>query len=189
MSFVRNPAEKPTFLEKLEARREAKYLKRIKQMSGWHARWRNQASRRKLVIAHEAGLLVMLLSGIALIGALTGALPGLLAIVWSLATLVMIVVWTSLNITVDMIDSAPISLLDEYQQDQLLNLRGFTYRCFNYFGIVLCVALVFVGTYVMNYEPDWGRYVPYGFGIFGTVVFLFLATLPTVVYAWNLPDE
>lgn len=189
MPFVRTATEKPTFLERLEARREAKYLKRIEQMSGWLPRWRNQAGRRKLVIAFEACLVLMLLSGIALIGALIDMFPSWLGLVWAAVSFIMMFVWTSLNITVDMIDSAPISLLDEYQQDQILSLRGLTYRCYTYFGLAAFLSLIFVGTFVLNENPDWGHYIPYSVGIFGIVAFLFISTLPTVVYAWNLRDE
>lgn len=88
-----------------------------------------------------------------------------------------------------MVDSAPTSLLDEYQQEQILNLRGLTYRCFTYFGLVAFLALVLVGTYVLNEQPAWGHYIPYSFGIFGIIAFLYISTLPTVVYAWNLRDD
>ena len=131
----------------------------------------------------------MLLSGIALLGSLTDIFPGWLSLLWPVISLIMVVVWTSLNITVDMVDSAPTSLLDEYQQEQILNLRGLTYRCFTYFGLVTFLALVLVGTYVLNAQPDWGHYIPYSFGIFGIIAFLYISTLPTVVYAWNLRDD
>lgn len=189
MPTIRTESEAPSFFEKLEARRDAKYTKRVEQMSGWLTQWRNQASRRKLVIAFEVCLVLMLLSGIALLGSLTDTFPGWLSLLWPVISFIMIFVWTSLNITVDMVDSAPISLLDEYQQEQILNLRGLTYRCFTYFGLVAFLALVLVGTYVLNEQPDWGRYIPYSFGIFGIVAFLYISTLPTVVYAWNLRDD
>ncbi|MDK6717702.1 hypothetical protein QP297_25790, partial [Escherichia coli] len=86
--------------------------------------------------------MLMLLSGIALLGSLTDISPGWPSLLWSATSLIMIFVWTSLNITVDMVDSAPSSLLDEYQQEQILNLRGLTYRCFLYFGLVSFLALV-----------------------------------------------
>ena len=175
--------------EKMEARREAKYLKRLEQTSGWLPRWRNQAARRRLVITFEGCLVLMLISGIALIGAMSDMLSNAFGGAWSTMTLIMMVVWASLNITVDMIDSAPISLLDEYQQDQILSLRGLTYRCYTYFGLVVFLSLILVGVTVMSDKPDWGHYIPYSFGIFGTVVFLFISTLPTVIYAWNLRDE
>ena len=133
--------------------------------------------------------MLMLLSGIALLGSLTDIFPGWLSLPWPVISLIMIVVWTSLNITVDMVDSAPISLLDEYQQEQILNLRGLTYRCFLHFGLVSFLALVLVGTYVLNAQPDWGYYIPYSFGIFGIIAFLYISSLPTVVYAWNLRDD
>ncbi len=189
MPPIQTDIETPTFLEKLEARREAKYVKRVEQMSTWLPRWRNQSARRKLVIALEVCLVLMLISGIALLGALTDVFPSWPSLLWPATSLVMIFVWTGLNITVDMVDSAPIALLDEYQQEQILNLRGLTYRCFTYFGLVSFLALVLVGTYVLNAQPDWGHYIPYSFGIFGIVIFLFISTLPTVVYAWNLRDE
>lgn len=189
MPTIRTESETPSFFEKLEARREAKYTKRVEQMSGWLTKWRNQAARRKLVIAFEVCLVLMLLSGIALLGSLTDISPGWPSLFWPATSLIMIFVWTSLSITVDMVDSAPSSLLDEYQQEQILNLRGLTYRCFLYFGLVSFLALVLVGTYVLNAQPDWGHYIPYSFGIFGIVIFLFISTLPTVVYAWNLRDD
>lgn len=189
MPTIRTENATPSFFEKLEARREAKYTKRVEQMSSWLPKWRNQAARRKLVIAFEVCLVLMLLSGIALLGTLTDIFPGWLSLLWPVISLIVIVVWTSLNITVDMVDSAPSSLLDEYQQEQILNLRGLTYRCFLYFGLVSFLALVLVGTYVLNAQPDWGYYIPYSFGIFGIVIFLFISSLPTVVYAWNLRDD
>nr|WP_120492141.1 hypothetical protein [Corynebacterium lactis] len=189
MVFPAPTTDRQTFLEKIEARREAKYLKRVEQMSGWLPGWRNQSGRRKLVVAFLASLVLLLLSGIALIFALADILPYWVTLAWSAVSLLMIAVWTCLNITVDMIDSAPLSLLDEYQQDQILGLRALTYRCYTYFGLVFFVSLIFVGTYVMTEKPSWGSYIPYGFGIFGIVAFLFISTLPTVVYAWNLRDD
>ena len=46
-----------------------------------------------------------------------------------------------------------------------------------------------MGTYVLNEQPAWGHYIPYSFGIFGIIAFLYISTLPTVVYAWNLRDD
>ena len=63
MPTIRTENATPNFFEKLEARREAKYTKRVEQMSGWLTKWRNQAARRKLVIAFEVCLVLMLLSG------------------------------------------------------------------------------------------------------------------------------
>ncbi|OFT68567.1 hypothetical protein HMPREF3130_10805 [Corynebacterium sp. HMSC14B06] len=189
MPTIRTENATPSFFEKLEARREAKYTKRVEQMSSWLPKWRNQAARRKLVIAYEVCVVLMLLSGIALLGSLTDMFPGWLSLLWPVVSLILIFVWTSLNITVDMVDSAPISLLDEYQQEQILNLRGLTYRCYTYFGLTVFLALLIVGVPVMNSQADWGHYVPYSFGVVGIVIFLFISTLPTVVYAWNLRDD
>ncbi|MEM0810634.1 MULTISPECIES: hypothetical protein [Corynebacterium] len=189
MPTIRTENATPSFFEKLEARREAKYTKRVEQMSSWLPKWRNQAARRKLVIAYEVCVVLMLLSGIALLGSLTDMFPGWLSLLWPVVSLILIFVWTSLNITVDMVDSAPISLLDEYQQEQILNLWGLTYRCYTYFGLTVFLALLIVGVPVMNSQADWGHYVPYSFGVVGIVIFLFISTLPTVVYAWNLRDD
>lgn len=178
-----------SFLQRVEARREAKYIKRVKLISSFLRGWRNQASRRKLVVAFELSGALLLISGIGLMASLADAIPSWFGYLWFAATLLMMVLWTCLNITVDMIDSAPLTLLDEYQREQIQNLRALTYLCYTRLGLAFFLALIPVGTYVMNVQPEWGSFIPYGFGIFGIVTYIFVSTLPTVAYAWNLRDD
>lgn len=178
-----------TFTHRAEERREAKYLKRKAQMSGWLPRFRNQRGRRSLVITFLASLLLMLVAGILLALSVTDVIGPGWGLGWMVMTFVLLISWTMLNITVDAIDSAPISCLDEYERAQIESLRSLVYRCFLYFGLVLLFVLVFLGTYVMSEEPSWGKNVPYFIGIFMMLPFLLLTSLPTLVFAWTLQDD
>lgn len=178
-----------SLFERLEARRESKYLRRVNRSSTYLRGWRNQRARRRLVVTLEIGMALLLLSGFALIASFTESVPGWFGVFWPVVTLMLMLAWSLLNITVDMIDSAPDALLDEYQREQLFALRALTYRCYNIFGIVFFLALILVGTNVLIVQAEWGFYAPYTFGIIGMVGLLFISTLPTVVYAWNLKDD
>lgn len=178
-----------TFTQRAEKRREARYLKRKAQMSGWLPGLRNQRSRRGLVAIFLASLLGLLVSGIFLALSITDVLSGAWSLGWMIMTFILLISWTTLNITVDAIDGAPMSCLDEYERAQIESLRSLVYRCFIHFGLVLLFVLVFLGTYVMSKEPSWGHYVPYFTGIFMLIPFLALTSLPTLVFAWTLPDD
>lgn len=174
---------------KSEARREARYAMRLEQVSSKLPSWRNQKVRRRLVMAFYIGLALLFLSGIALIGALNDSLPQWMSLGWMVMSILVAGIWTPLNTTVNLINQAPLSALDEYEAAQIESLRSLSYRCYNVLMTVVFAALIFLGTYIFMSEPSWGYLVPYATGCFGLVAYLALSSLPTTVYAWNLEDE
>jgi ribose/xylose/arabinose/galactoside ABC-type transport system permease subunit len=179
----------PTRKTKAQVRHEARYAKRLEQVSGKLPGWRNQKSRRTLVVAFYVMLALMFLSGIALIGSLNGSLPQWLSLGWMIVTVLAAVPWTMLNTTVNLISQAPLSALDEYEAAQIESWKSLTYQLYNVLTMIVFVVLIFLGTYIFVSEPSWGHLVPYTVGLFGIILYLALSTLPTTAYAWNLQDE
>ena len=178
-----------TYLERSDSRRGARYLRRRELLSAKFPRLRNQRARRGLIVAILLTLSFMILAGIALALTLVGSLPAPWSLAWLFGSGVLVVLWTLLSISVDAIDSAPLSVLDEYQRAQIESLRSFVYRCFLFLGLILLVVLLFLGSYIQAQQPSWSYQVPYFTGVVMFFPFMLLTMLPTMVIAWNQPDE
>lgn len=179
-----------TKLDRWQARRERRYLKQVDSMKAWLPKMRNQSARRKLVGVIVTTFVLFPVSGALLLYGLVNDDPALWVwIPWILATLVSIISWTLLNITIDAVDGAPSSLLDEYERSRIESLRSITYRAFTWVGLTAVIGMVVLGTIIMTTDPGWGKYVPYAFGVFGLPVYLALICFPSLVIAWTMTDD
>ncbi|MFC3850280.1 hypothetical protein ACFORJ_08900 [Corynebacterium hansenii] len=176
-------------LDRWQARRERKFHERREQMAGWFPKLRNRAMRRRLVVAQLVMLVLFAVAGVLLAAALTGAIATWWSLVWMVVTFIALPTWTILGIVTDNIDGAPASCLDEYERERVEGLRSLAYRAFTWLGLFTALALIIVGTWVMNDAPDWARYVPYFAGISFLVCFLAILSLPTIVIAWTMADD
>lgn len=178
-----------TVFTRMEQRRERNFLKHRAQTASWLPSFRNQPRRRLLVKLWTTGVIFMFFAAVLIaVGVLSDSAQPWLGLPWMLGTFAIMVVWIMLNITVDMIDSAPVACLDEYERKQVEGLRSFTYRVSLFLGLAGLLLLIFFGVWLMDVRPDWAAEVPYLVGIFATPVFLTITSLPTAVIAWNLTD-
>lgn len=182
-------AEPAGFLGRWQARRERTFLERREMMAGWFPGLRNRTMRRRLVVAYLALLALFVAAGGLLAAALLGAIPGWWGFGWMAVTFLAVPTWTILAIVTDNIDGAPTSCLDEYERERVEGLRSLAYRAFTWLGLVTALALVFLGSWVMNNGPEWGKYVPYFAGIAYLIAYLAILSLPTAVIAWTMADD
>lgn len=177
-------------LDRWQARRERKYANQLEQTQNWLPKWRNQKTRRRLVVALVTIFVLFPIFGVLILwGALGGGSMWIGGSPWLIATVAQVVLWTCLNITIDSVETAPASLLDEYERARMESLRSLAYKAFTWVGLVAVLGLVFLGTWLMVNEPDWAVYVPYSIGIFGLGIYLALISFPSLVIAWTMQDD
>ncbi|WP_295626579.1 hypothetical protein [uncultured Corynebacterium sp.] len=183
-------ADRAGFLERWQARRERTFLERREITSSWFPKLRNRDTRRKLVVFYLILIAAMLASGIALaVGLLSEGGSAWWGAPWAVFTVLLVGTWTTLVIVTDNIDGAPSSVLDEYERERVEGLRSLAYQCFTWFGMILCIGLVFFGTWLLQAEPEWAVAVPYLLGLATLIPYLVILSLPTAIIAWTMPDE
>lgn len=176
-------------LDRWQARRERKHLKQIEQIQSMLPKWRNQRTRRKLVVALVILFALFPVFATLIFVALIGDGTLWLGAPWLVGTVALVLLWTCLNITIDAVDSAPASLLDEYERARMESLRSLAYRAFTWVGLLSVLGLIFGGTWLMAAQPDWAMFVPYSVGMFGLGIYLVLISFPSLVIAWTMPDD
>lgn len=176
-------------LDRWQARREHKYANQLEQTQNWLPKWRNQKARRRLVVALVMLCALFPVFGVLIIFAVVNDGSMWLGAPWFIATIALVVLWSCLNITIDAVDSAPASLLDEYERARMDSLRSLAYKAFTWVGLVTVLGFVFVGTWLMVTEPDWAVYVPYSVGMIGLGIYLALISFPSLVIAWTMQDD
>lgn len=173
------------YLEKHESRRAARWEKNSAAMQMPSLRTR---SRQRALLWTFAIALVL-----ALVVAFCQLFFDGILWLWFVPTALLIFSWTGVQITINSKDTAPASVLDEYEQAVLDSWGRASRRGLEWSLVLISFAMIALGTFAMPGDTPILGVGPahwlYTLGLFTVVLVLTFASLPAVGYALTFgPD-
>lgn len=167
-------------------KKERRYARQEDQLRNSLRSWRTPARRSLLVRANWACIVIM--SAIAVAGYFWLAI----VLAWLPMTVVILVVWTMLRITIDSKDSAPPRFLDEFEMATLLEARSRALNVTSTLLLVISLVLIIGGASEIGSSfsilGDGHRFA-YAVGGVALMAFFVSAVIPAAAMTRTMDDE
>lgn len=146
-----------------------------KILPAWHT-----PGRRKFLITSYYLCLVLLLFCAILHVWWPEALSG-----WMAFTIVMLIIWGVLRVSICFRDSAPKDLLDEYEYSVIITWQSISFRVRSGIMAFIIFSITMTPHIPAKYQAEWA----YTLELLSALILILFVTLPTMVYALTFPHN